>query len=200
MGSKLLADLGGRPLVDWAAAAMADAGIAPRAAVIRPGDDGVRTVVAARGFVAVENPRAEEGMGTSIAAGAAWAAGQGADGVLIALGDAPFVTTDHLKALTETFLQRAEASNAEIVASIRAKGDGPGSFASPAVFAKMHFAELIGLEGDQGARSVFGLKAVAGLASAPGELDDVDTAEALEAARARARRLTEARRPPMDDR
>jgi CTP:molybdopterin cytidylyltransferase MocA/very-short-patch-repair endonuclease len=181
--SKLLADLAGRPVLDHAAAALEAAGIVPRAAVIRPGDDAVRAVVEARGFTVVENPRWELGMGTSIAAGAAWAEARDADAVLIALGDAPFVTASLLRQLTDLFSNLAlVALNAPVVAAFRETHP-----ASPAVFGRPQFAALAGLEGDEGARSVVAanLDALAGVPAAPGELDDVDTPEALDAARAR---------------
>jgi molybdenum cofactor cytidylyltransferase len=186
--SKLLADLGGRPVVDWAAAAIEEAGLAPRAAVIKPRDDGVRTVVAARGLAVVENPRADEGMGASIAAGAAWARDQGADGVMIVLGDAPFVKASHLSELASAFSRWAPlASTRGIFATIRKDqrddADALSAFGSPVVFSAACFGELAGLQGDRGARALFHQRPVAGITCDPGDLDDIDTPEALAAAR-----------------
>jgi molybdenum cofactor cytidylyltransferase len=178
--SKLTADLGGRPVVDWAAAAMEAAGIAPRVAVVRAGDAKVSAVAAARGFDTLENLRADEGVATSIAAGVAWAEDEGADGVLIALGDMPFVTPKLLMRIGERFIQLASRGLPLLPAV--AVYDGERA-ASPALFARNRFAELKRLTGDQGARSLLGLASV--IACEPGELDDVDTPEALEAARRR---------------
>jgi CTP:molybdopterin cytidylyltransferase MocA len=178
--SKLMANLGGRPVVDWAAAAMQAAGIAPRVAVIRPGDDAVRGVVEARGFEVVENPRSEEGMGTSIAAGAVWAKGQGVDGVLIALGDMPFVTLAHLGTIVGMYAKVRKRTEGCIVAS--AEGT---RFTVPAIFPDFLIDALASLDGDQGARALFGGQAVAGAQCEARVLDDVDTPEALAAARGR---------------
>jgi CTP:molybdopterin cytidylyltransferase MocA len=175
--------------VDWAAAAIESAAIAPRAAVIQPGDDAVRGVVEARGFQIVENPRSEEGMGTSIAAGATWARAEGIDGVLVALGDAPFVTAKLLSQLAARFAQlagRFEASPWKLnylPPVFALDGCRP---ASPAVVGRRFFDDLVRLEGDQGARSLLAGVAT-GIPCSPGELDDIDTPEALEAARRRLR-------------
>jgi CTP:molybdopterin cytidylyltransferase MocA len=186
--SKLLADLGGRPVVDWAAAAIEAAGLAPRAAVVRPGDAAVKAVVAARGFVVVENPRADEGMGTSIAAGAVWARDQGADGVMIALGDAPFVKASHLSGLADPFSRLAPDASAPVVyATVRddriGGSDVFSALGNPVIFSAACFGELAALQGDRGARSLFDLKIIVGVTCDPSDLDDIDTPEALAAAR-----------------
>ncbi len=180
-GSKLMADLRGRPVVDYAAAAIEAAGVVPRVAVVRPGDEDVRAAARSRGFEVIENPRASEGMGTSIAAGAIWAQAADVDGVMICLGDAPFVTPQTLRRLVDTFTSLQGA------ATVAARDEG--RWRSPAVFARKHFKALAALTGDGGGRSIFptaGRSAVVEVSCAtPGELDDVDTPEALADARQR---------------
>lgn len=88
------------------------------------------------------NPRASEGMGTSIAAGVA--AEPDASAWLIALGDMPFLRAASLRALCDA-LERG----ASIVAP-RFQGER----GHPVGFAAPHFTRLTALDGDQGARAL----------------------------------------------
>lgn len=92
----------------------------------------------------VENPRYQEGMGTSLACGVL-AAGP-TDGYLIALGDMPFVPSSHFRRLIETASENAPV----IVATSRPAG----SQEPPIWFSSQLRPELVVLEGDRGARDV----------------------------------------------
>jgi molybdenum cofactor cytidylyltransferase len=177
--AKLMAPIEGRRLVDYAAEPLIRAGLSPLIALIQPEDEPLAIILETEGFDLVENPRFAEGMGTSIAAGAARARELGADGAVVALGDMPFVGPETIARLVATFAP--EQGRTIVVAS---DGSRRGC---PALFGRAHFAELMALTKDEGARAVAAAHPgqLSVVDCAPGELDDVDTLEALEAARAR---------------
>lgn len=179
--SKLLAQIGGRRLVDYAAASLIAAGLSPLVAVVQSEDEAVSIVLETEGFWPVENPRFAEGMGTSVAAAATHLSGGDIDAVVIALGDMPFVRAETYRAMAAAF----ERSGGEAIVAAR-EGDRRGS---PTLFPAALLPELAALRGDEGGRSVVAAhrELAVEVECAPGELDDVDTPEALEAAR---RRLT----------
>jgi molybdenum cofactor cytidylyltransferase len=92
----------------------------------------------------VVNPDPGEGMGSSIRTGVQ-AVSPDAEGVVILLGDQPFVSAEVIDRLIET----AQAERRRIVASAYRGTVGP-----PVYFDRAFFLELLTLEGDRGARSV----------------------------------------------
>ena len=160
-GGKLTADLRGRPLWKWAAEAAQAIDFAERILVVAPGS----ALRARPDWMQVENPDAPTGMGSSIAAGVA--AVSACEQVVIMLADMPFVTPDHLARL--------------------AGADGP-AFSSyergipgcPAAFPQSAFAQLRGLKGERGARSLE-LGEISLISPSDGrELADIDTVRDLE--------------------
>ncbi len=91
----------------------------------------------------VENGQWREGIASSIRAGVEAAAR--ADALLFLACDQPAVTAEHLRQL----LEAAASSRSSLAASAYA-----GCIGIPAVFTRHHFAELLSLHGDSGARSV----------------------------------------------
>lgn len=130
-GGKLLAPLAGRPLWNHAADAAARAGFVTRIMVTR--DDGP---VAPDGWQRIVNAAPDEGIASSIRAGVA-AAG-GADRIVLALADMPFVDPAHLRAL-------ALADGTVFTAQ------PDGGRGIPAGFGRAAFAVLSSLTGDRGA-------------------------------------------------
>lgn len=141
-----MALLGGKPLVSW-----------PIEAALAAGLDGVLVVL---GFNAsqvcqalprdsrlevVENPKPEEGMGGSLALAARRARELEAAGLVMLLGDMPFVTPQIIAQVA----QAAEAAPAGAAA-----GSVNGKRSHPVAFTRSHFRELSGLGGDKGARDV----------------------------------------------
>ncbi len=92
----------------------------------------------------VENPLHAEGMSSSLRAGIEAVSGAGV-GVVILLGDQPFVTP----AIIDRLLAEAERQGRRIAASSYRGVVGP-----PAYFDRTLFAELCALSGDRGARVV----------------------------------------------
>ncbi|TRD11971.1 nucleotidyltransferase family protein [Erythrobacter insulae] len=127
------------------------------------------------GFDVHVNPKAETGMGSSVALAASMAMAAQLDGLMIALADMPFVPERHFAALVNA-----------------AKDIGPQCIATsavadtrmpPAIFGSDQFGSLARSSGDSGARGILSKGQV--LACSPDWLTDIDTPEALVTARNR---------------
>jgi molybdenum cofactor cytidylyltransferase len=141
-------------------------------AVVRAGDLALATALGAIGLRIIEHRWADDGLGTSLAAGVA--ATPDAAGWLIALGDMPWVQPQTILALTE-----ALAAGASLVAPLYA-----GRRGHPVGFAAPWRQRLMALKGDQGARDLIAAHAeqlVLLPTQDPGVLLDVDTLVDLDA-------------------
>lgn len=96
---KLLADIGGRPLVARALAAMAGSGL-DRLAVVT-GAVAI-TDLLPPGVVELANPRWADGQATSVAVATRWAEAEALDAVVIGLGDQPGITSSAWRAVAAT--------------------------------------------------------------------------------------------------
>lgn len=167
---KLLADLGGRPLILHACEAITAAGLGEPIVAVAPGSR--VAALLERRAVLVEVADHALGMGCSLAAAARvappyWMA------AVVCLGDMPFVRASTLMALA----QRASAD--AIVRPCYQQRPG-----NPVLWGRRHFGELAGLTGDQGGRALFARHPVTLLnCDDPGVEIDVDTPDALERAR-----------------
>ncbi len=175
--NKLVAPLGGKPMVAHAVDALAASRAAPIVVVTGHEAERVRAALAGRPVAFAHNPDHERGLSTSLRAGLA-SLGDGVDGALVCLGDMPLVSAAHLEALLDAF--EAEGGAICVPAFERKRGN-------PVLWPARHFAEMMALEGDAGARSLLDAHAadVRYVAVAdPGVNVDVDTPEALAALRA----------------
>lgn len=163
-GGKLDAALRGKPLGRWITQSAEQAGFSRRIIIV--GRSAPRFVQSLLGWDVVDNPDAEDGMGTSIAAAAK--AAQGCTRLVIALADMPRVSTAHLRNI---------ASQSAVV--FTAYPDGHAGV--PAAFPARSLPRLAKLSGTNGAASIDWEEDIK-LIPPPdcGELDDVDTAEMLE--------------------
>lgn len=155
-GNKLLAELDGRPLVAHAAEVLAELPFLERIAVT--GDD----VMTLPGFRLVRNPEPERGQDRSVRIGLAAALEAKPRGVLICLGDMPFVTGAHLEAL-------AAAATDE-----RAAISSTGEWRSPPLLLPAGLAERVLAEPVASVRSLVGGVAIEVAAPAT-TLRDFDT-------------------------
>lgn len=159
-GGKLDADCAGRPLGRWALDAASGVPHERLGVVI-----GEPVPEFARGCELLVNERAAEGLGTSAALAARWAAGS--DALLILLADMPMVSTATLARLAE----------ADGPAAVAYPGNKPGA---PACFPAELFAALEALTGDCGAARVLrGLPNLRLIETSAEELRDVDRPEDL---------------------
>jgi CTP:molybdopterin cytidylyltransferase MocA len=153
--------LGGKTLVERAVRVATAAGLSPVIVVVV--DASLIEPLEQIGATVLLNPKASEGMSTSIHAGVTWALGVGASGAVVMTCDQVALRAEHLRALC--------AEPERMTASAYA-----GRRGVPAYFPASSFAELMKLEGDAGARGL--------LRSAEAVVDeslalDVDTEEDL---------------------
>ncbi len=176
--NKLLADIGGRPLVRIAA----EEALASRAqpVVVVTGHQREQVEAALKGLpvILAHNPDYAQGLSTSLKAGIA-ALPAGADGAIVCLGDMPQVDAGLIDRLVAAF--EPEKGALIVVPTIA------GKRGNPVVWSRRFFADLGRLEGDIGARHL-----IASYPEAVVEVPvtgraafvDVDTPDALRAVRA----------------
>jgi molybdenum cofactor cytidylyltransferase len=140
---KQLLELDGEPLVRRAARIAIAAGADEVVIVARPGDAAIAAAVKGRRVRVVENPKAAEGMGTSIVCGVEAVDQEAA--VLVVLCDQARVTGGHMRELIRIHHIQPKA----IVVTEYAGIEGV-----PAIFPAWCRPELRALTGDRGARSI----------------------------------------------
>ncbi|NWG45051.1 MAG: nucleotidyltransferase family protein, partial [Alphaproteobacteria bacterium] len=151
----------------------------PVIVVTGPAEPALAAELAGLPVTIAENPEPEAGLSASLRSGLA-ALPPGADGVLVCLGDMPFVRAADLDTLIAAF---AEAAPEAIVVPMH-----EGRRGNPVLFGRSFFRDMQALEGDVGARGLIGRHAGAVREVAIGHdgiLADIDTPEGLAAARAR---------------
>jgi len=143
--NKLLATVDGRPMVRAVAETVLAAGFRPVLAVTGHEREKVRAALDGLDVGFAQNPDYAEGMASSIRHGVA-ALGDDVAGVLIALGDMPWVTAGTLVALAQAF---DVGAGLDICRPVHAGKPG-----NPVLFGRRHFAVLMALSGDAGAKGV----------------------------------------------
>jgi molybdenum cofactor cytidylyltransferase len=173
--NKLLAEIGGRPLV-------ADEVLRSRArpVIVVTGHERERVEAALAGLPVdfVHNPKFADGLGTSLKTGVAAVPAQ-ADGVIVCLGDMPQVDA----ALIDRLVGALDPGKGALIALPTIAGQR----GNPVVWSRRFFPDLMAVEGDVGARYLIGRYAEA-VVEVPltgnAALTDIDTPEALEAVKA----------------
>jgi molybdenum cofactor cytidylyltransferase len=178
--NKLLAEVGGAPLVARAADALLATRASPVYVVVGHQAEAVRQALGDRPVRFVDNPRYEEGLGASLreGIGAVVAGSPEAEGALVALGDMPFVQPAHIERVLAAFDPQGPFS---ICVPVHERKRG-----HPVLWSARHFPELSRLEGDVGARALLETHAdaVLGVPVDDGAIHlDVDTTRMLDAAR-----------------
>jgi molybdenum cofactor cytidylyltransferase len=171
--SKLLADVGGEPMIVRVVKAALASKARPVIVVVGHQQEAVRAALTGLDVVLVENARYAEGISTSLKAGLA-AAPQEIDGALVALGDMPSVPAASLDRLIAAFNPLEGRS---IIVPTAA-----GKRGNPVLWGRAFFAEMAKLAGDVGARQLIGAypEAVAEVPMADdGVLLDIDEPAAL---------------------
>jgi molybdenum cofactor cytidylyltransferase len=185
--SKLLADLGGEPLVRHAGRAVAGSELADVVVVTGREADACREALSDLPVRFVHNPKWEDGMGSSIACGVA-ALDADLAGAFIVPGDMPLITPDLLRTLIATFNE-----NGERLAVFPTSPSGEQR--APVLWPRHLLPRLRSLSGAEGGKGL--LKGLVGetlgvsIADAS-LLTDIDTADDLEAARQHLARMREA--------
>jgi molybdenum cofactor cytidylyltransferase len=171
--NKLLADIGGRPLVRIAAEEALASRARPVIVVTGHQRDKVEVALAGLDVKRVHNPDFADGLSTSVKAALA-AVPEEVDGAVVLLGDMPQVRAALIDRLIGAF--DPERGALVVVPTIE------GKRGNPVVWSRRFFPELMGLEGDVGARHLIGRYTEA-VTEVPltdqAALIDVDTPEAL---------------------
>ena len=170
--NKLLADIDGRPMLRGVVEAALASRARPILVVTGHQAASVETVLGGLDVAFVDNSDYADGLSSSLKAGIG-AVPASADGVLVLLGDMPQITGAHLDRLIAAF---AAEDRAVIVPT------HGGRRGNPVLWPRAHFAEMLQLEGDAGAKRL-----MAAHAADVREVDlgtdaifaDVDTPEAL---------------------
>jgi len=176
--NKMLAEIGGKPLVRIAA----EQALASRAkpVIVVTGHERERVEQALAGLAVqlVHNPDYAEGLGTSLKAGIA-ALPEVADGAVVCLGDMPQVDAGLIDKLIGGF--DPERGALVVVPSIE------GRRGNPVLWSRRFFPDLMQIQGDIGARHLIGHYAEAVVEiplAGEAALIDVDTPESLSAVKA----------------
>jgi molybdenum cofactor cytidylyltransferase len=176
--NKLLAELGGKPLVRIAAEQALASRANPVIVVTGHERERVEAALADLDVHIVHNPNYADGLGTSLRAGVAAVPAE-ADGVIVCLGDMPQVTAGLIDRLIAAY-------DAEKGALVIAPTRG-GQRGNPVLWARRFFPDLMAIAGDVGARNVlanYGEAVVEVPVSESGPFLDIDTPDALSAAKA----------------
>jgi molybdenum cofactor cytidylyltransferase len=176
--NKLLAEIGGKPLVRIVVDAVLASRARPVVVVTGHQRDKVEAALAGLPVKFVHNPHFADGLGTSLKAGIAALPAE-ADGAIVCLGDMPQVDA----ALIDRLIGAFDPDHGALV--VLPTIDGKRG--NPVVWSRRFFPDLMAVEGDVGARYLIGryTEAVAEVPlTGTAALTDVDTPEALEAVRA----------------
>lgn len=173
--NKLLADIGGDPLIRKVVSEVIGSGIAE--VVVVTGWDKVRIATAIEDLPArcAHNKNWRSGMGTSVAAGIAALHGD-IEGAFVVPGDMPRLTSLLLVGLASAF---DESGRRRVVFPVTAGGDQR----NPVLWPRRYFQKLTELSGREGAKELLqstGLECVAVPVDDPAILEDVDTLEDLQ--------------------
>jgi molybdenum cofactor cytidylyltransferase len=176
--NKLLAEIGGRPLVRIVAEAVL--GSKARPVFVVTGHQRERVEAALSGLPVrfVHNSQFADGLGTSLGTGIA-ALPPEADGVIVCLGDMPQVDS--------ATMDRLIGALAPEKGALVAVPTMNGQRGNPVVWSRRFFPELMTVEGDIGARHLIGRYSEAVVEvplSGSATLTDIDTPEALGAVKA----------------
>jgi len=140
---KLLADVGGQPMIRRTVLNILASAVDVVLVVVGADDEAVRGALGGLDVAFIHNPRHAHGMGTSIAAGIRSLSGD-VTAALLALGDQPTVGAALVDALIDAF-----RDDRPIVAP-----EFDGVIVPPVLFGRALFGALGALEGDTGARGV----------------------------------------------
>jgi len=176
--NKMLAEIGGKPLVRIAAEQALASRAKPVIVVTGHQHEQVEAALAGLPVRFVHNPDYAEGLGTSLRTGIA-AVPEDAGGAIVCLGDMPQVDSGLIDKLLAAF--DPDKGALIVVPSI------DGKRGNPVVWSRRFFNELMAITGDVGARHLIGQYAEV-MTEVPlsGEaaLTDVDTPESLKAVKA----------------
>lgn len=141
--NKLLLPRPRRPLVRTVCERIVAAGIEQIVVVLGHEQSRIEPELAGLPLSTTFNPNYRDGIATSVAAGVV-AASSSSTGYLIALADMPEIRVETYRLLSQVF--ESAAPDAIVVPTYR------GERGNPVIFARSYRCQLLGLQGDEGAR------------------------------------------------
>jgi molybdenum cofactor cytidylyltransferase len=181
--NKLIAEIGGKPLVRLAAEQALASQAKPVIIVTGHQQDRVAAALEGLPLRLVHNPDYAEGLGTSLRTGIA-AVPENVDGAIVLLGDMPQVDAALIDKLVGAF--DPELGALVVVPTI------DGKRGNPVVWSRRFFSELMAISGDVGARHIIGnYSEVVAEVPVTGNavFADIDTPEALRTVKAEIERV-----------
>jgi molybdenum cofactor cytidylyltransferase len=175
--NKLLADIGGRPMVRIVTEQVVGSRARPVIVVTGHQRDRVEAALSGLAVTFVHNPDFADGLSTSLKAGIAALPGD-VDGAIVCLGDMPQIDAKLIDRLIGAF--DPERGALVVVPTIA------GKRGNPVVWSRRFFPDLASIEGDVGARHLIAgyQEAVVEVPTGNAALIDVDTPDALDAVKA----------------
>lgn len=176
--NKLLAQIGGKPLVRIAAEQALASRASPVIVVTGHQREQIESALAGLDLRIVHNPDFAQGLGTSLRAGVAAVPAE-ADGAIVCLADMPQVTSNLIDRLIAAF--DPEKGALVVIPTV------DGKRGNPVLWSRRFFPDLMAIEGDVGARHLIASYAEA-VTEVPVTGDaaflDIDTPETLAAVKA----------------
>jgi len=174
--NKLLREIGGMPMIRRSVEAAQASSASPVTVVTGRDEAEIRAALSGLDVTFAHNPDFAAGMAGSLKTGIA-AVPNDADGVVVALGDMPYVTAHHIDRLIAAY---DEDEGRTICIPTH-----DGKWGNPVLWSRRYFPEMLAISGDKGARELLHSYADK-LCEVPmedtGILRDFDTPEAFEAA------------------
>ena len=172
--NKLLADLGGKPLMRHCVEALLASNVNEIIVVTGNEAEGVKDALKPLAVSFIHNPQFAEGLSTSLKCGID-AIRADADGVLICHADMPLIDAATVNQLVSAF---DTAGHRSICVPTY-----DGFRGNPVLWGRQHFKPLSALEGDRGGKRLMdalGKEIIEVAVASKGVLQDVDTPEALQ--------------------
>lgn len=171
---KLLQPVEGEPMVRKAAAALVESSLSAVVAVVGHEADSVRESLGNLDVETVENTNYRDGQSKSIHLGVEMARERDWDAIAFGLGDMPFVTTETVDLVAQTYRE----GHGSIVAA-----GFEGKRGNPTLFDAKYYPDLMAVTGDTGGRPVLMSSSDVAVVETgdPGVLRDIDTREDYEA-------------------
>ncbi len=175
-GDKMLADLGGKPLIQRTADILRPIPALAKI-VVCPNNRRQVTEGLESDFIVTPNPNAKNGLGSSIAAGVNVSMQFQPEAVLICLADMPFVERGTLAALRQSMTDHPGTDIVHCGIEDKAR--------PPAIFSARCFEEMLALRGETGANAIITSNRfqVGSISTPRPELLDIDTRSDLSLAR-----------------
>ena len=145
-GNKLLTELDGRPMLQRVVEAVMAGGVDETVVVTGADHASIKSLLGECAVKLVRNERWMEGMGTSLAKGVKALHGENCTGILVCLGDLPFLSSRMVGRVIEVF--RQEGFERIVVPKVK------GRRGHPVIFPGSYRKELGEITGNEGARSL----------------------------------------------